>query len=300
LLPQTFEGALCPMGCGDKIDVWGDHLVCCRRNKQWERHFGIQDYLGRCLRSHCLPHRLEEQVDPSADTNLRTDVTLCRWNGVADVALDIAVCHPCPLSLDPATPEACRKVLENRSTRKNTKYLAKCAAKGQEFRPFVLSTWGQFGPGSGTMGQELVRRLASARAGTFREEQVASLHQGLSLALMKGVGKQLAAMGLSREQDPLDLFGNERLQTRKRTRNALQRMVDDILSDPLSPSSLDAPQNAPQNPRRAFGPHAPQGGQPGPGGPPVLPGDGMDAWVAARGQLDNNRQPLGYHHSPSY
>ena len=80
LLPQTFEGALCPMGCGDKMDVWGDHLVCCRRNKQWERHFGIQDYLGRCLRSHCLPHRLEEHVDPSADTSLRTDVTLCRWN----------------------------------------------------------------------------------------------------------------------------------------------------------------------------------------------------------------------------
>ena len=48
---------------------------------------------------------------------------------------------------------------------------------------------------------------------------------------MKGVGKQLAAMNLARELDPLEAFGNERVtaHSRKRDRSALERLVGHII-----------------------------------------------------------------------
>ena len=130
LLPRSFEGTTCPMGCGASIDVFGDHLVCCRRNKLWERHYGIQEFISRCLHSHCLPHRLEEVIDNNDRCQLRTDVTLLRWERGTDVAIDIAVCHPCPLSLDTLTPQDARQVLDTRVTRKVTKYGERCSNRG--------------------------------------------------------------------------------------------------------------------------------------------------------------------------
>lgn len=267
LLPPSYEGTKCPMGCGELMDVYGDHLVSCRRNKQWERHSGVQTYLGRCLRAHCLPHRLEEAVDNNVGNGLRTDVTLCRWDRGADLALDIAVCHPCPLSMDVVTTESARSVLANRSTRKLAKYQPTCAGRGQTFSPFVLSTWGLFAPGAGNVWQEMVRKMGASRSGSFRMEEVASLHQGLSMALMKGIGNQLAAMGLSTEMDPVDALGNERKQaTKKRDRSALQKLVTEILADREVGHTEGLTGSMIVDPAEVV----------------VLPSNGMDDWVADR------------------
>ena len=43
------EGSACPLACGTPVDTFRDHMVCCKRNKLWERHLGIQSFLSRCL-----------------------------------------------------------------------------------------------------------------------------------------------------------------------------------------------------------------------------------------------------------
>ena len=123
-------------------------------------------------------------------------------------------------------------MLDTRVTRKMTKYGARCSNRGQTFQPFVVSTLGLLVGRSGTLWQQMVRRLGSTRAGHFGQEEVASLHQRLSLALMRGVGNQLASMGQVRELDPIDKWGNERApRQRKRTKTDLERLVRDILDE---------------------------------------------------------------------
>ena len=74
--------------------------------------------------------------------------------------------------------------------------------------------------------------MGSTCAGHFGQEDVASLHQRLSLALMRGVGNQLASMGQARELDPIDKWGNERApRQRKRAKSDLERLVRDILDE---------------------------------------------------------------------
>ena len=117
--------------------------------------------------------------------------------------------------------------------------------------------------------------MAASRAGACREEHVASVHQGLSLALMRGVGNQLASMGLTRELDPMDAFGNVRQPVgRKRDRTALEKMVASILQDHPGEDALTDQQAVAACHRT-----------------PILPSHGMDDWV---GQLGVRAPGLGW------
>ena len=119
-------------------------------------------------------------------------------------------------------------MLDTRVTRKVAKYGERCSNRGQTFQPFVVSTWGLLAGGAGPLWQQMVRRMGSTRAGHFGQEDVASLHQRLSLALMRGVGNKLASMGQARELDPIDKWGNERApRQRKRAKTDLERLVRD-------------------------------------------------------------------------
>ena len=73
------------------------------------------------------------------------------------------------------------------------------------FEPFVISTWGSFGPGAQHLWKDLVKRIASHSRGKAREWLIDELHQGLSHALMTGVGKQLQSQLIARERDYLPL-----------------------------------------------------------------------------------------------
>ena len=73
------------------------------------------------------------------------------------------------------------------------------------FEPFVLSTWGSYGPGAQHLWKDLVRRIAAHSRGKAREWLVDELNQGLSHALMTGVGRQLQSQLIARERDYLPL-----------------------------------------------------------------------------------------------
>ena len=42
VLSQEHDGASCP-ACGKSVDIFGDHLMCCRRNNFYGRHFAVQE-----------------------------------------------------------------------------------------------------------------------------------------------------------------------------------------------------------------------------------------------------------------
>ena len=151
---------------------------------------------SRCLLSSGIPHKLE--MSSLGDLKRDADLLLPLWDGGVSLAIDVAVCHPAPLSLYPLTPEASTRIVRDRATRKDHKYASRCIAAGSRFEPFVLTTWGSWGPGAESVWKDLVRRLAGHRRGKARSQLMEELQQGLSNALPVGVRKQLHSLSLAR------------------------------------------------------------------------------------------------------
>ena len=206
LFPVHWAGVTCPLQCGEPMDPWGDHAVCCRRNKSWQRHLGIQTFVSRCLQARGIPFHLEQSA--LGDAKRDADILLPAWSSGAGLAIDVGVCHPCPPSAQVRTPEQGMQVLQHRADRKRKKYGPRCATTGCRFEPMVLSTWGQFAPACQVVWTELLRRLASHRSGSGRSGVITELHQGLSVALHLGVANQLTLMQHVRECGGVDVAGN--------------------------------------------------------------------------------------------
>ena len=99
-------------------------------------------------------------------------------------------------------PEDASRILDARAARKVSKYQDVCRSSGRAFTPFVVSTWGKLEASAMTLWRDIVRKCVSHLAGPGRSARMAELHQGLSLALMRGVARQLQSL-------PLCLEGSE-------------------------------------------------------------------------------------------
>ena len=155
----------------------------------WHKHRGIQTFIARCLCNAGIPHKLE--VSLAQDALRDADIHLPNWDQGAGLAIDVSVVHECPNSMAGCSPEGARGILRARFLAKFAKYDARSRAIGARFTDLILSTWGTFGPKSADTWQELVSRLSAHVAGMVKSALVAELHQGLSVALMQGVGLQL-------------------------------------------------------------------------------------------------------------
>ena len=91
LVPASLEGTACPLACGASVDTFGDHMVCCKRNKLWERHLGIQSYLSRCLQASAIPHRREQSA--AGDLKRDADILIPSWDTGQGLAIDVGVAH---------------------------------------------------------------------------------------------------------------------------------------------------------------------------------------------------------------
>ncbi len=179
------------------MDTFGDHMVCCKRNTLWERHLGIQSFLSRCLQASAIPHRREQSA--AGDLKRDADILIPSWEAGRGLAIDVGVAHAYPPGNDNSTVPAAATILSNRCLRKETKYSERCTATGFLFRPLVQSTWGAFAPSCQETWMDLVRRMAAHRGGPARSLLVEEFHQGLSHALMRGVGKQLRSLLMVQE-----------------------------------------------------------------------------------------------------
>ena len=191
LIPVTLSGTPCPLGCGQPLDPFGDHIVCCNKNKLWQRHRNLQAYLSGAFRGRGIP--VKEEVSICSDLKRDADILLPHWDGAAGLAIDVGVCHPCPPSAG-WTAEASARTLAQSAEKKVVKYEDRCRAQGARFAPFVLGVWGSFAPGASDLWLELQRRLAAHVTGHARSRYISELKQSLSLALVRGIAAQLNAM----------------------------------------------------------------------------------------------------------
>ena len=160
LLVPELGGRPCPR-CGASNDVYGDHLVCCKRNGVTARHNAIRDALADVLQENGIPVQKEVGLGAFCDVESGerpADLLLPVFNAAGPLAVDILAPHPLAPSKprDPSTVAAGFKRQENL---KNTLYEAKCHEIGWSFSPLALHLWGGYGPQGGALMNKLIRHI---------------------------------------------------------------------------------------------------------------------------------------------
>ena len=200
LLPLTLEAAICPV-CNSPADVFGDHLLCCRRNNFYGRHFAVQEALvgmaqaadlsfvreAALPKSNQGPHGLRGPALRPADLLLRA------WSGGTDLAVDVTVKHPLQENQKPWTRQKADGFLKAKEAEKVTKYHQACALEGWAFSPAAFDSWGGVGPKAKDLLYRLLRRAVGGVPIELRSLRMEEFRQQLSLALMRQVWKLLAA-----------------------------------------------------------------------------------------------------------
>ena len=109
LLSPDQDGATCP-ACGTKVDVFGDHLLCCRRNNFYGRHFAVQESFASMAQAGDQPFRREVTLSkanslPDGAALRPADMLLRAWQGGKDTAIDFTISHSLQTSQKPWTAE---------------------------------------------------------------------------------------------------------------------------------------------------------------------------------------------------
>jgi hypothetical protein len=180
-------GKACPSGCGQTLDVFGDHLVACHRNLLTQRHNGVRDALQGVLQRFGVACRREVPL-------------ACRLQRPGDLAIDHL--GPKPILVDltgihPLAPgrvwsvDGCRRALVDAEEEKLNKYAVNCAAEGYSFEPLAFHCWSGLGPISGSLVNRLVKQLVGDSQGWRKTMVSAAVRHSISATLMGFVAKQL-------------------------------------------------------------------------------------------------------------
>ena len=197
LLGQHRDGAECP-ACGQKVDVFGDHLLCCRRNNFYGRHFAVQEAFVAMAQAGDQPFQREAQLAkrnavPHGQPLRPADLLFRAWVGGKDMAVDVTISHPLQASQHPWTAEKARGYLASVEKRKVAKYKEACAQEGWEFSGAAFDTWGGVGPGAKQVLFKLLKRAVGGVPLELRPLRTQEHRQHLSLSLMRQVWKLLGA-----------------------------------------------------------------------------------------------------------
>ena len=180
-------GAPCPM-CGDALDPYGDHLLCCKKNKLVQRHNAVRDALAMVLKEKGI--RCMTEVAVGGKTR-PADVAFLGLDPAGPLAVDLVVFHPLQKSLV-WEEESCVKSMAVMEDKKVTKNQPICEAAGWLFSPLSFHPWAGLGPlGSGLLGR-LVKQAVGDKQGWARQHLEADIWQRLSATLMSHVGEQLS------------------------------------------------------------------------------------------------------------
>ena len=197
LLGQHRDGAECP-ACGQQVDIFGDHLLCCRRNNFYGRHYAVQESFVAMAQAGDQPfHReaplLKQSLVPQGRPLRPADLLLRAWNGGRDLAVDVTISHPLQAAQQPWTAEKARGYLAMVEKRKVTKYKDACTLEGWDFTGAAFDTWGGVGPGAKQVLFKLLKRAVGGVPVELRALRTQEHKQHLSLSLMRQVWKLLAA-----------------------------------------------------------------------------------------------------------
>ena len=182
----------CP-GCQAEIDVFGDHLLCCRRNNFITRHMAVQDTLAILLQEGGQGVTKEVPI-PLAGTALRpADLLVANWSAGKDTAIDITVCHAWQvgeqrvagnINQDIISRERWRSFLKRKETDKHNKYDISCSTAGWSFSAMAFGTWGGVGPECAKMLHQITKRAASWQEGDLRASKTEQARHAVGWSLM--------------------------------------------------------------------------------------------------------------------
>ena len=195
IIPADCVGTPCP-ACATPMDHHGDHLLCCRKNNFYGRHFAVQEALITIAQAGGQPFVREAPLT-DASTNLRgpalrpADILLRAWQGGKDTAVDVTIRHPLQSAELPWSGQKAASFLKATEKAKESKYKAVCQSEGWSFSPAAFDTWGGLGP----QAKDLLHKLIARATGTLPPElkplRVVELRQLVSLALMRQVWRLL-------------------------------------------------------------------------------------------------------------
>ena len=192
-LPPDSAGQRCGP-CGRPIDPHGDHAVSCSYSRLHERHLGVQSYICQVLQESKVVHAREQTVD--ATQSRPADILLTSWRNGQDMAIDITVVHSNPVQRV-RTAGSAASVLRAADAHKRREHGPACARAGVLFEPLVLDTWGGLHGASRGTWKSIVAAATRGSAHTLRAARSGKINQGLSVAVMRGVARQLAMTSLA-------------------------------------------------------------------------------------------------------
>ena len=191
ILPTGATLPGCPL-CGDALDPYGDHFVCCERNGNTQRHDAFRDaFLAVCVRNGVAVQKEAECLDKRRPA----DVLLLNWSRGQHVAIDFVCTHPAGVANHPLVVENTTKHCTQAEVLKVRADAPACEAKGWGFSPFAISTWGGLGSSAKSVLFEVTKRITADLQGWPRSQALEEIRQGLSVTLMRQVARQLSAKG---------------------------------------------------------------------------------------------------------
>ena len=123
--------------CGQPVDAWGDHVVCCNKNEIQRRHLALQLSLSALLKDAGLSYTLEKGT---GDGTRPPDIPVPRWDADAPAAIDVTVrCH-CAPSNPTTDPSALPKWKKDQEEEKQRLYADRCLRAKWAFFPFLMDT----------------------------------------------------------------------------------------------------------------------------------------------------------------
>ena len=153
--------------CGDLVDVFGDHAICCHNSTSLGfRHNNVRDILGHSARAAGLAAVVIEKKNQLEGSKAKPgDITVQQYHrGFATSAFDVTITHPLQKKHIEVAMEEAGVVAEEAHDRKLQKSLKICEAEGIHFVPLA---WESTGGATETV-HETVRKwteLEGARGG---------------------------------------------------------------------------------------------------------------------------------------
>ena len=185
---ETTDGpAVCPF-CDGPSDIFGDHVLCCKKAEFYSRHQAVVEFLSQYIRAAGIKVENDVQI---GGRQRPADLLITRWTGLLPLAGDVVVTHPLAPSLGLSSAAAAAAV-RNKATRKKAKYAELVAVHNLEFAPLAFSTFGELGEDCLEFTSQAVA-FYCAKQDLPRAEGEALFRQQLAVVLMRQVGQRLLA-----------------------------------------------------------------------------------------------------------
>jgi hypothetical protein len=203
-LPIYRQTAQCPC-CRLELDVFGEHAIQCAAKvddsaqERILRHNSVCSVLQQAGRDAGFSVSMEPRHILTDGTNSKpADVLFSRFKDMRDLAVDVHIRHSLSHVCEnrPFDPS---EILIQGENDKNRRYLAKCTEASISFAPFVMGTFGGFGPAAKKLMNSIVEgQAAQIGFSSYTEaELLRFLRQKMSMAVARVQADAIISRGVA-------------------------------------------------------------------------------------------------------